>query len=70
VRVRVRVCVCVCVSVSSHLANELEHCHLQNVAPAGHVVDVFKQVPDRPILRVVGEHDKRVAPSAEILLVP
>ncbi len=58
-----------CSACRAHLADELQHRHLQDVAPVGDGLDVVKQVADGALVRVVDEHGEGVALGGQVLLV-
>jgi hypothetical protein len=54
----------------AHLADEIEHDVLEDVAPVGDLLEVRHEEVHRPLLRVVVEHEEGVAPRAKVGLAP
>mmetsp|Transcript_7121 Transcript_7121/g.12250 ORF Transcript_7121/g.12250 Transcript_7121/m.12250 type:complete len:224 (-) Transcript_7121:614-1285(-) len=53
---------------ATDLANEFQHCHLQDVTPVRYLLQVFRQIAHCPVLGMVGQHAESIAPCAKVLL--
>ena len=51
-----------------HLADQLQHRHLQDVTPLRHIVSLRQQVVDCPVLSMVAQHLEGVALGGQVLL--